>query len=106
VLALGDWSVLAVVGELDLFSYPLLRDRVRAVTMPGRSVALDLSGVSFVDSSGLGAVVGARTHVRDSGGRFAVIAPPNSPLMRLLSLTGLDQVLPSHASREELEVSA
>lgn len=105
MLAQGDWFVLAVAGELDLFSYPSLRDRVHAVTMPGRSIALDLSGVSFVDSSGLGAVIGALKHVRDSGGRFAVIAPPDSPLVRLLSLTGLDQVLPSHASREELEVS-
>jgi anti-sigma B factor antagonist len=69
-------------------------------------VALDLSEVSFVDSSGLGTVIGALKHVTETGGRFAVIAPADSALMRLLSLTGLDQVLPSLASREGLEVAS
>ena len=105
VLAHGDWSVLAVSGELDLFTTPALRDRVTALP-PSRSVALDLSDVSFVDSSGLSAMIAAHKHVTASGGRFAVVAPPGSPLTRLMALAGLDQVLPSYTSREELEIAS
>lgn len=101
----GDWTVLAITGELDLFSAPSLRERVQLLPA-GRPVALDLSGVSFLDSSGLGAVIGTQKHVQASGGRFAVIAPTGSPLRRLLSLAGLDQVFASHTSRDELGVAS
>lgn len=104
-VAQGDWTVLVVEGELDLFTCPALRDRVGAA-VAARAVAIDLSGVSFVDSSGLGAVIGARRAVERAGGRFATIAPPGSALARLLSLAGIDQLLPVVPSRAELEALA
>lgn len=102
-LARGDWSVLVVTGELDLFSAPILRERVAALPA-SRSVALDLSGVSFVDSSGLSVVIGANKHVQASGGRFALVAPVGAPLTRLLCLAGLDRILPRFSTLDELEV--
>lgn len=101
----GDWTVLVVEGELDLFTCPVLRDRVKAVPA-ARAVAIDLSGVSFMDSSGLGTVIGARRTVDRAGGRFATIAPTGSSLHRLLSLAGIDQLLPVVASRTDLEALA
>lgn len=79
----------------------MLREAVQEHTSAGASIALDLSEVTFVDSTGLGAVVSSLEHVGEHGGTVAVIAPDETPLTRLLSLTGLDQVvraLPDRAS--------
>jgi anti-sigma B factor antagonist len=89
----GDWTVLLVDGELDLYSQPMLRDRIHEVATDGGRVALDLRGVSFIDSSGLGAIVGGVKHLRERGGQLAVVANGNGPLARMLALTGLDQVI-------------
>jgi anti-sigma B factor antagonist len=87
----GTWSVLAVSGELDLATAPSLRERVREMTPGGPlKVALDLTGVGFVDSSGLGAIVACLKHVRELGGDLVLVAPAASPVAKLLSLTGLE----------------
>ena len=95
-----DWQVIAASGDLDLYTSPTLRTNVHEVD--GGKVALDLTDVSFIDSSGLGAVVGALKHVREHGGEFAVIAPPEGSITRLLTLTGLDQIVSPLGRREDL----
>ena len=88
---MGTWMVLAVAGELDLATAPALRERVREMTPDGAmKVALDLTGVGFVDSSGLGAIVACLKHVRELGGELVLVAPDPSPVAKLLSLTGLE----------------
>ena len=88
---IGTWSVLAVSGELDLATAPGLRERVREMTPDGPlKVALDLTQVGFVDSSGLGAIVACLKHVRELGGDLVLAAPDASPVAKLLSLTGLE----------------
>jgi anti-sigma B factor antagonist len=90
----GDWTVLVVHGELDLYSQPLLREEVHGVDDGAApKVAIDLSDVGFVDSSGLGAIVGSLQHVRARGGDLTLIAPAGAPLARMLALTGLDELL-------------
>jgi anti-sigma B factor antagonist len=89
--AVGTWTVLAVAGELDLATAPGLRERVREMTPDGPSnVALDLTEVGFVDSSGLGAIVACLKHVRELEGELVLVAPDASPVAKLLSLTGLE----------------
>lgn len=100
IMTHGEWQVIAASGELDLYTSPTLRANVHEVS--GDKIALDLTGVTFMDSSGLGAVVGALKHVRERGGTFAVIAPPEGSLMRLLTLTGLDQIVSPLGRREDL----
>jgi anti-sigma B factor antagonist len=95
-----DWQVIAVSGDLDLYTSPSLRNSVHEVA--GAKIALDLNEVTFIDSSGLGAVVGAMKHVREREGAFAVIAPPEGSLTRLLTLTGLDQIVSPLGRREDL----
>ena len=87
----GTWSVFAVSGELDLATAPGLRERVREMT-PGEplKVALDLTGVGFVDSSGLGAIVACLKYVRELEGDLVLVAPDASAVAKLLSLTGLE----------------
>jgi anti-sigma B factor antagonist len=99
----GDWTILVLAGELDLYTSPTVRSEVHAAAGADRRIALDLSDVTFIDSSGLGAIVGGLKHVRETGGDFAVIAPPAGSLTRMLTLTGLDQVVQPVGSRDELE---
>lgn len=96
-----DWHVVAVSGDLDLYTSPSLRAGIHEIA-DGANLALDLTDVTFIDSSGLGAVVGALKHVRELGADFAVIAPPSSSLTKLLSLTGLDQIVSPLGRREDL----
>ena len=91
------WTVLEARGELDLYTAPKLRDDVLGIIDRGdQRIAIDLNGVGFIDSTGLGILVACLKRVREREGRMVLIAPESSPLRRLLSLTGLEQVLPTY----------
>jgi anti-sigma B factor antagonist len=91
------WTVLEARGELDLYTAPKLRDEVLGIIDRGdQRIAIDLNGVGFIDSTGLGILVACLKRVREREGRMVLIAPESSPLRRLLSLTGLEQVLPTY----------
>ena len=89
-------------GELDLYTSGALLDRVREAE-DGSSVALDLEGVSFIDSSGLGAMVAALKHAKERGGRLALVVPATSPAERLLALTGLDRIMMLSRTLQDLQ---
>jgi anti-sigma B factor antagonist len=96
------WTILVANGELDLYTAPKLRDEVLATVDRGADrIAIDLHDVGFIDSTGLGILVACLKHVRERDGRMVLIAPDTSPLRRLLSLTGLEQVLPTHAALQD-----
>ncbi|TMK16908.1 MAG: STAS domain-containing protein [Actinobacteria bacterium] len=100
---IGTWSVLTVSGELDLATAPGLRERVREMTPDGPlKVALELTGVGFVDSSGLGAIVACLKHVRELEGDLVLVAPDASPVAKLLSLTGLEPSITRVQSVDDL----
>ena len=100
--AMGDRTVLTVRGELDLYTAPALRDRVLAVAAEGqRRLVIDLSGVPFMDSSGLGVIVACLKRLRESGGDLALVTAPGSPPSKLLSLTGLDRAIPTSSTPDE-----
>ncbi|MFC5800804.1 STAS domain-containing protein [Streptomyces formicae] len=72
----GAWTVLHVRGELDLVSSPVVRRRIHdAVAMGRRDLVLDLSGVLFCDSSGVGVLISARRLMRSCRGRLRLILP-------------------------------
>jgi len=100
--ATGDRAVLSVRGELDLYTAPALRDRVAAAAGEGvRRLVIDLSDVPFMDSSGLGVIVGCLKRIRESGGDLALVTTPGSPPSKLLSLTGLDRAIPTFSTPGE-----
>lgn len=100
VTTVGDWSVVAPIGELDLASVPRLRQEVLALLNGGgRNVVLDLGAVDFVDSVGLGGVVAVAKRVRGTGGRFCV-ARPEPRVWEVFALVGLDRILDCHPSVE------
>ncbi|HET9078567.1 MAG TPA: STAS domain-containing protein [Acidimicrobiales bacterium] len=79
------------VGAIDAFSVSSFREAVAAVPS-GASLVVDLSGVSFLDSAGLGALIGGIRRLRQLGGEVAVAAP--RPLIaRVLNTTGFDRIV-------------
>jgi anti-sigma B factor antagonist len=93
-------AVLAVRGELDLDGAPHLRlALVEAIDEnPGRRVVVDLEGVDFIDSAGLGVLVGGLKRARSNDGDLALVTTGRS-VMKVLELTGLTRVFEIHASR-------
>jgi len=84
--------VLAVRGEIDVSTAPELRERLLAVAENGRSlVVVDLTDVSFVDSTALGVLVSGVKRFRKGGGdlRLVVTRPHIS---KVLEITGLNDV--------------
>ncbi|MEV0932123.1 STAS domain-containing protein [Streptomyces phaeochromogenes] len=70
------WVVLRVSGEMDLVTSPVLRQRVHDAVADGRhSLVLDLSGVLFCDSSGVGVLIATRRLLRSCQGRLRLILP-------------------------------
>jgi anti-sigma B factor antagonist len=91
----GGWTIVSVVGELDLAVAPRVRQVVVAALDPGRGVpqvVLDLGSVHFVDSSGLGVVLGVLRRVRQAGGTLRVVAV-ESQVVGLFELLGLDTII-------------
>ena len=74
----GGWAVLRVVGELDLTTSPTLRQRVHDVVADGsHDLVIDLSGVYFCDSSGVGVLIASRRLLRACRGRLRIVLPPD-----------------------------
>jgi stage II sporulation protein AA (anti-sigma F factor antagonist) len=86
----GDEAILTLSGELDPHTAPTLVEELDAVRADGAtSVVLVLSGLTFVDSSGLRVLIAADRSLADAGGRL-VLRSPSDTVRRLLEITGLD----------------
>jgi anti-sigma B factor antagonist len=97
----GRVTVLAPRGRLDMASAPAFREQVKQLIESGTiRLVVDLGGVSFVDSSGLGAVIGGLKVARQAGGNLRV-ARANQQVLLVLDLTSLNRVLPPYTTVEE-----
>jgi anti-sigma B factor antagonist len=73
---LGEHAVIAVMGELDLASAPeLLREVQGTLALPLNAVAVDLSEVSFMDSSGIHTLLVAKSSAEERGIDFCIVSP-------------------------------
>lgn len=96
----GDWTVVEVRGEVDLYTAPRLKERLVELIGGGRvRLAVDLDGVEFLDSTGLGILIGALKRCREADGVLALVAP-RDPVLKVLGITGLDRVFPIHDTVE------
>lgn len=87
----GDEAVINVVGELD--SYTACELRAGIADVLGRpATIIDIRGVPFVDSAGLGALMGGIRRLREAGGDV-VLCCTHSGVLRLLLMTGLDRIV-------------
>jgi anti-sigma B factor antagonist len=89
----GDCAVLQVTGEVDVYTAPMLREQIRELAAKGAvHLITDLSQVGFLDSTGLGALVGGLRRLRGAGGSLAlVISTPR--ILRIFEITGLTKAL-------------
>jgi anti-sigma B factor antagonist len=79
---------LVIRGELDIASAPQLEERLRSLLDAHQRIELDLSDVSFLDSSGLAVLIRAAEAAERDGASFA-IAAVSGPAMRVLELSGM-----------------
>lgn len=85
-------AVLGVQGEVDVYTAPHLKEELNRLIEAGNSrIVVAVGDVVYVDSSGLGVLIGALKRARDAGGDL-VVAAPNPRIARILGVTGLDAI--------------
>jgi anti-sigma B factor antagonist len=90
----GEHRTLRLAGELDITSAATLEAAVsRACSGGARSITMDLSGLSFIDSTGLAVIIHTSGLCSNRGCAFQLVRGPKA-VQRLFELTGLDGVLP------------
>jgi anti-sigma B factor antagonist len=88
----ADTHVVAVTGEIDLFTAPEFKQRVSAPIDAGSSnVVVDLRATTFIDSSSLGVLIGAHRRLKLRGGALVVVCD-NEAIVKTFRITGLDGV--------------
>jgi len=88
----GEWR-LRVSGEVDVASSPALRARIGELLDQGAErIVLDLHDLTFIDSSGLGVLVGALKRLQELGRQDLVLAGLHGPPRRVFEITGLTQL--------------
>lgn len=98
---LGDGiAIIKLDGKLNMVSAPHLREEVHSAVAAGNTkVAVDLLDVSFIDSSGLGALINGLKATRQAGGDLR-IASPAEQVRLVLELTNIDRVLKAYDNAE------
>ena len=93
-------AVIAARGRLNAMTAPAMKTRIRELIDEGRTeIVCDLSEVSFLDSSGLSALVSGLKATRERGG-FLKLAGANEQVARIFKLTMLDRVFEMYASAD------
>jgi anti-sigma B factor antagonist len=96
----GSRGLIRLRGEVDIYTAPRLKERLLELLDGGATgVVVDLSGVTFIDSTALGVLIGGVRRLHDVGGRMALVVATR-PVERLLTITGLDRVFSIHDTRE------
>jgi len=99
--SVGGYPVVAVSGEVDVYSAPALKESLTELLQSGAStVVVDLSDVAFLDSTGLGALVEARAATTEAGGSLPIVCS-HERILKLFTITGLDGVFAIHPTVDE-----
>jgi len=94
-------SIIALQGEHDLSTGPAIEAACDDASGHASSIVFDLADATFIDSTVVGVMVSARRRAVGSGGTVAVVAPAGGPPARVLTLVGINDVLPLHETREQ-----
>lgn len=97
-----DTLEVKLVGEIDHHSAVRVRSEIDGLIFDARprKVALDLSEISFMDSSGLGLIMGRYTLIKDLGG-VLVLRSPSVAVMKILKLAGMDRMIRIEKAKTE-----
>lgn len=97
----GRWDVLTLQGEVDIYTAPKLKGAVVQSLEAGRNhLIIDLRAVDFIDSTGLGVLIGGVKRIKEGRGEMALVCSKGS-ILRLLGITGLDKVFPIYGDIAE-----
>src|SRR3954452_13481789 len=104
--AAGERMVVAVGGEIDVYTAPKLRERLVELINSGHyHLVINLEGVDFLDSTGLGVLVGALKRVRSHQGSLRLVCTQER-LLKIFRITGLSKVFPIYDTVEEAAQAA
>src|SRR5450755_358677 len=94
----GDRTVISVSGEIDVYTAPSLRERLNELVASGHyDLIVDMEGVEFLDSTGLGVLVGGLKRVRSHEGTLRLVCAQEK-ILKVFRITGLTKVFPIHAT--------
>jgi anti-sigma B factor antagonist len=97
----GDFEVIEVGGEIDVYTAPRLRESIVTAVDAGHTrLIIDVRKVDFLDSTGLGVLVGALKRVRADGGSLDIVCTQER-ILKIFEITGLDKVFGLHATTDE-----
>jgi anti-sigma B factor antagonist len=94
-------TVVTVGGEIDVYTAPKLRDKITELVAAGvYDIVIDMGGVEFLDSTGLGVLVGGLKKVRAHDGTLQLVCSQDR-LLKIFRITGLAKVFVIHESADE-----
>jgi anti-sigma B factor antagonist len=97
----GETHLVRARGELDLYAAPELKRLLTDAIEAGKTrIVVDLTDAALMDSTALGVLIGARKRLRVRDGSLAV-ASSQPTILRILEVTGMDQVLDLHDTAED-----
>jgi anti-sigma B factor antagonist len=101
VRKMGSHAVVDVKGEIDVYTAPKLREKLIELVSEGSyDVVVNLEGVDFLDSTGLGVLVGALKRVKAHDGSLSLVCTQDK-ILKIFKITGLTKVFPIHSSVDE-----
>ena len=101
VRTFGDRAVLDVIGEVDVYSAPDLRERLsETLSAAAPSLIVNLSEVTFLDSTGIGTLVAGLNRAVQFGGTMTLVCD-HERILKLFRITGLDSVFAIRATVED-----
>jgi anti-sigma B factor antagonist len=101
VRQVGSHSLVDVKGEIDVYTAPKLREKlIELVSQGSYDVVVNLEGVDFLDSTGLGVLVGALKRVKAHDGSLSLICTQDK-ILKIFKITGLTKVFSIHSSEAE-----
>ena len=97
----ADKCVVTLEGEIDVYTAPRLKESlVEAIEGGCAFVIIDMGNVAFIDSSGLGVLVGALRRAKERSGAVRLVCTRDN-ILKIFRITGLDKVFPIFSSVKE-----
>jgi anti-sigma B factor antagonist len=96
-----DSYVISLAGEVDLYTAPEFKQQLLEVIAQGaKSVIVDFTDTTFIDSTTLGVLVGGVKRLRTAGGQLALVCSDRN-ITKIFEITGLDRVFTIYSTRVE-----
>ena len=97
----NDTALISLAGEVDLYTAPEFKQQLLEVIGQGaKTVLVDLTDTTFIDSTTLGVLVGGVKRLRPNGGQLALVCDDRN-ITKIFEITGLDRVFTIYPNRED-----